>query len=51
LSDDKKIGVVFKNRRVFDEHYVFIYLIQTRWSIERRHTHANDYSLTPFNMP
>ena len=22
LSDDKKIGVVFKNRRVFDEHYV-----------------------------
>jgi len=43
LSDYKKIGVVLKNKRVFDEH--FISLSQTRWSIE--HTHANNYSFTP----
>jgi len=38
LSDYKKIGVVFKNRRVFDEPSIFIYLFQTRWSTEHTHT-------------
>jgi len=40
LSDYKKIGVVglLKNRQVFDQHYIFIYLSQTRWSIENTHT-------------
>ena len=53
LSDYKKIGVVHKNRRVFGERYIFIYLSQTRWSTEhthaRIHTHTqtNNYSFTP----
>jgi len=38
LSGDKKNSVVLKNRRVFDEHYIFIYLTQTRWSTELTHT-------------
>jgi len=38
LSDYKKIYVVLKNRRVFDEHHMFIYLSQTRWSVEHMQT-------------
>jgi len=34
LSDYKKIGVVFKNKWMFNEHYIFIYLSQTRWSMQ-----------------
>jgi len=45
MSDYKKIGDVHKNRQEFDEHYIFIYLSQTRPSTE--HTHANDYSFMP----
>ena len=38
LLDYKKIDVVLKNRRVFDEHYIFIYLSQARWSVEHTQT-------------
>ena len=38
LSDYKKISVVLENRQVFDEHYIFIYLSQTKWSIEHTYT-------------
>jgi len=38
LSDYKKIDVVLKNRPVFDEHYIFVYLSQTRWSVEHTQT-------------
>jgi len=30
--------MLYKNRRVFDEHYIFIYLSQTRWSVEHMQT-------------
>ena len=53
LSNYKKIAVVFKNRRAFtdDEHYIFICLPQTRWSIE--HTVRKRlffHTLKSFNM-
>jgi len=48
------IGVVFKNCWVFDEDCIFIYLIQTRWSIEKEHTHTCKrlffHALKSFNM-
>jgi len=37
-SDHKKIDVLLKNKRVFDDHYRFIYLSQTRWSVEHTQT-------------
>ena len=53
LSDYKRIDVYRKNRRVFDEHYIFIYLPQTRWSMEytRTRKHLFFYALKFFNMP
>jgi len=45
-SDCKKIDVVFKNRRVFDVNYMFIYLSQTWWSIESTRQNKRLYSFT-----
>jgi len=50
LSDYKKISVVLKNRQVFDEHYIFICLSQTRWSIEHTHKQLFFFALKSLNM-
>jgi len=44
LSDYKKIGIVHKNRQVFDEHYIFIFWSQTRWSMEHSRNRGHHYS-------
>jgi len=47
LVRSNKIGVVLRNKRVLTNIIIFIYLYQTRWSVEHTHIHANDYSFAP----